>query len=322
MLNRRTLIAGLPLAVFAAPSIVRAAERVTFWGPPATPSVILAQAIGSGLLKPIVPEAAFKVWKTPDEMRAGISSGSMAATVVPTYVAANLYNRGLGLRLVNVLTDGLLFVVAPAGTVSGVAGLKGKRIAVPFRNDMPDYIFRRLLAAADVKTSDLTIEYSGTPLEAVQMLMMGRVDAALLSEPASSAVIAKASMFWKNLERAADCQKAWQSVAGTTTIAQAGLAITERFATEIGASGVTALHAALEQALQAVIKNPAAAASASASALDLPAAMVEKSIPFSRLVVRTASAARADLTSLFDLLAKDDPRIIGGKQPNDGFYAL
>ena len=71
-----------------------------------------------------------------------------------------------------------------------------------------------------------------------------------------------------------------------------------------------------------MIKNPAAAASASASALDLPAAMVEKSIPFSRLVVRTASAARADLTSLFDLLAKDDPRIIGGKQPNDGFYAL
>ncbi|MEH2622356.1 NitT/TauT family transport system substrate-binding protein [Bradyrhizobium sp. AZCC 1719] len=322
MLNRRTFIAGLPLAALAAPSIARAAEPVIFWGPPATPSVILAQAIDSGLLKPIVPEATFKVWKTPDEMRAGISSGSMAATVVPTYVAANLHNRGIGLRLVNVLTDGLLFVVAPAGTVNGIAGLKGKRIAVPFRNDMPDYIFRRLLAAADMKASDLTIEYSGTPLEAVQMLMMGRVDAALLSEPASSAVIAKASTFWKNLERAVDCQKAWPSVAGTTTIAQAGLAITDRFAAEIGASGVTALHAALEQALQAVIKNPAAAASASAAALDLPAAMVEKSIPFSRLVVRTASAARADLTSLFDLLAKDDPRIIGGKQPDDRFYAL
>lgn len=322
MLNRRTLIAGLPLAVLAAPRIARAAGPVTFWGPPATPSVILAQAIDSGLLKPIVPEAKFKVWKTPDEMRAGISSGSMAATVVPTYVAANLYNRGLGLRLVNVLTDGLLFVVAPAGTVTGIAGLKGKRIAVPFRNDMPDYIFRRLLATADVKPSDLTIEYSGTPLEAVQMLMVGRVDAALLSEPASSAVIAKAATFWKNLERAVDCQQAWQKVAGITRIPQAGLAITDRFAAEIGPSGVATLHAALDQALQAAIKNPAVAAKAAAATLDLPAAMVEKSIPHSRLVVRAASEARADLTSLFDLLAQDDPRIIGGKQPNDAFYAL
>lgn len=322
MINRRTLIAGLPLAVLAAPRIVRAAEPVTFWGPPATPSVILTHAIDSGLLKPIVPHAAFRVWKTPDEMRAGISSGSMAATVVPTYVAANLHNRGFGLRLVNVLTDGLLFVVAPAGTVRGMAGLKGKRVAVPFRNDMPDYIFRRLLASADVKTSELTIEYSGTPLEAVQLLMVGRVDAALLSEPAGSAVIAKAATFWRNLERAVDCQKEWLNVAGTTTIAQAGLAVSDRFATEIGASGVAALHAALEQALQAVLKNPAAAASTAASVLDLPAPMVEKSIPFSRLVVRTASAARADLSSLFELLAKDDPRIIGGKQPDDRFYAL
>ncbi len=322
MMNRRVLIAGLPLAVLAAPRIARAAGTVTFWGPPATPSVVLAQAIDSGLLKSIVPDATFKVWKTPDEMRAGLSSGSMAATVVPTYVAANLHNRGLGLRLVNVLTDGLLCVVAPTGTVSGVAGLKGKRVAVPFRNDMPDFIFRRLLAANDVTPSDLTIEYTGTPIEAVQMLMLGRVDAALLSEPAGTAVIAKAATFWKNLERAVDCQKEWQKVAGTTTIAQAGLAIADRFAAEIGPSGVAALHAALEQTLQQVMKNPAAAAATAAPALDLPAAMVEKSIPFSRLVVRSASAARADLTGLFDILAKDDPRIIGGKQPDDRFFAL
>ena len=36
----------------------------------------------------------------------------------------------------------------------------------------------------------------------------------------------------------------------------------------------------------------------------------------------SASAARAELTGLFDILAKDDPRIVGGKQPDDRFYAL
>ena len=322
MLNRRAFVAGLPLAVVAAPRVLRAAEPVTFWGPPAAPSIIIAQAIADGLLKPIVPEVTFKVWKTPDEMRAGLSSGTMAATVVPTYVAANLYNRGLGLRLLNVLTDGLLFVVASKGTISGLADLKGKRVAVPFRNDMPDYIFRRLLASAGLSTADLTIDYSGTPPEAVQMLMFGRVDAALLSEPASSAVIARASIIWRNLERVIDCQKEWVAVSGRSTIPQAGLAITDKFAAMIGESGVVTLQAALEQALTSVIANPAAAASTAAGALEVPSSMIEKSIPQSRLVVRKASAAREDLTSLFEILAKEDPRIIGGKLPDERFYAL
>jgi NitT/TauT family transport system substrate-binding protein len=320
MLNRRTFVAGLPAAILTRPT--RAAEPLTFWGPPAAPSIILAQAVSSGLLKEIAPDASFKVWKTPDEMRAGISSGKMAAVIVPTYVAANLYNRGLGVRLLNVMTDGLLFVVAPSGTVASIAELRNRRVAVPFRNDMPDYIFRRLLAAAGLTTSDLTIDYSGTPPEAIQLLMAGRVDAALLAEPASSAAIARAFMGGKSLERAIDCQKAWSSVSGRATIPQAGMAVTDKFVAQAGESGVAALQAALEDALRAVIGNPAKAASTSAAALDLPAPMIERSIPFSKLVVRTASAARADLSSLFDVLAKDDPRIIGNKQPDDRFYLL
>jgi NitT/TauT family transport system substrate-binding protein len=45
-------------------------------------------------------------------------------------------------------------------------------------------------------------------------------------------------------------------------------------------------------------------------------------VPFSNLVARPASAARTELVALFDLLARQDPRIIGGRQPDDRFYAL
>lgn len=325
MLNRRAFIASLPIAGLAGRCLAQAApaaEPLTLWGPPAAPSIILAQAVTEGLPKAVASRASFRAWKAPDEMRAGISSNTMAAVVVPTYVAANLYNRGLGLRLVNVLTNGLLSVVAPVGTVSDIASLKGKRLGVPFRNDMPDYICQQLLAAAGLKSGDLTIDYSGTPPEAVQMLLAGRVDAALLSEPATTAVIVRAGLAGKPLERAIDCQKAWASVAGRTVIPQAGLAVSNKLIERIGASGIAALNSALESALQTVAKDPATAARSSASALDLPAPLVERSIPFSNLVVRRASEARADLTSLFEILAKSDPRIIGGKQPDDGFYAL
>lgn len=322
MLDRRTFLAGIPAALLAGSRLGHAAEPLTLWGPPAAPSIILAQAVADGLLKPFAPDATFKVWKTPDEMRAGLSSGTMTAVVVPTYVAANLYNRGLGVRLANVLTKGLLYVVAPTGTVTDITSLKGKRVAVPFRNDMPDFIFRRLVAAAGLQLADITIEYPATPPEALQLLVSGRVDAALLSEPASSGAIMRAKLSMMSLERAIDCQKVWAKVTGAPTIPQAGLAVTDKLATQIGADGVAALQQALETAVDSIAKNPSKAASIAASAFNLPSPIIERSIPFSNLVVQRASAARSDLTTLFEVLAKEDPRIIGGKLPDDRFYTL
>ncbi|MCW5620432.1 MAG: ABC transporter substrate-binding protein [Burkholderiales bacterium] len=323
MVDRRTVITALPLLWLAGTRFAAAAGPLVLWGPPAAPSIILAQAAATAFPAAVAADGAtFRTWKTPDEMRAGISSGSMEAVVVPTYVAANLYNRGLGLRLVNVLTDGLLYVVAPPGTVAGITGLKGKRVAVPFRNDMPDYILRRLLASAGLTPGDLDIDYSGTPPEAVQMLLAGRVQAALLSEPAASGAIARAHAAGKPLAREVNCQQAWGSVAGRTTIPQAGLAVSEKLAARIGVPGLEALQACLVAALQVVRRDPGAAAAAAAPAFGLPAAVLEQSLATSNLVVRTASAARDDLAMLFDVLAKDDPRIIGGRQPDTRFYAL
>jgi len=322
MTNRRSLIAAA-LALPFAPRLARAAaDGTTLFGPPAAPSIVIAHAVASGLLADTLPGASFRVWKTPDEMRAGLSSGTMGAVIVPTYVAANLHSRGLGVRLANVMTDGLLYIVARPGTVGGIADLKGRRIAVPFRNDMPDFLLRRLLAAAGLTTAGVAIDYAATPPEAVQLLMAGRVDAALLSEPAVSSALARASAEGKALERAIDFQKAWSAHMGRATIPQAGLAVTDRWIDKAGMPRVAALQRALETALQAVLKDPAAAAAAAAPALAMPAPVIERSIPHSRLVVRPASAARDDLYALFDLLAQDDPRIIGGKRPDASFLAL
>lgn len=321
MLNRRAVLAGLPLAAFAAPSLARGADPLTLWGPPASPALVIAHAVTGGFLKDVAPGVTFRTWKSPDEMRAGLSSGRMEAVVVPSYVAANLYNRSLGTRLANILTDGLLYVVAAPGVVAGPTGLKGRRVGVPLRNDMPDFIFRRVLASAGLTPADLTIEYTASAPEAAQLLLAGRLDAALLSEPAGTAVIAIGGMAGKPLERAIDCQKIWSAISGRTAIPQAGLAVTGRLIERLGAGGVETLQASLEAALQALLKDPEAAARAASTALELPAPMIERSIPFSHLVVRRASAAKEDLVAFFDILARDDAHIIGGKLPDDGFYA-
>ena len=64
------------------------------YGPPAGPSITLAHAVASGALNGIAGSVTFAPWKDPDELRAGLASGTMGDTrQMPPYLAD--YYRGL-----------------------------------------------------------------------------------------------------------------------------------------------------------------------------------------------------------------------------------
>ncbi len=322
MLNRRSFIAGLPLAL-AAPRLVRAAGPLTLWGPPAAPSIVLAQALANGALKEIDASAVFRTWRTPDEMRAGLSSGAMQAVIVPSNVAANLHNRGLNIHLLNIMTRGLLYIVA-SDRFGRIEDFAGKKIAVPFRNDMPDLLLRRLLVKAGLKAGkDIQFDYAGTPPEAVQMLLAGRVEGALLAEPAVTAAILRGKVSLSGLTRAIDFQKEWaRVVGGNDFIPQAGLAVTRPFIDALGPARLAGFQAALQSTVDFVVNHPYRASLASATELGLMSPVVAEAIPHSNLAALPASSIRVELEAFFSILAEDDPRIIGGKLPGDAFYAL
>src|SRR5690606_12934312 len=124
-LSRRSVLvgsAGLALSL-AAPAIVRAEPiaRLALYGPPASPTITLAHAVASGALADLARDVSLTVWRNPDELRAGLTSGQIDLSIVPVQVATNLYNRGMGLRLVNVMTDGLIYVIAEEGSIGALS---------------------------------------------------------------------------------------------------------------------------------------------------------------------------------------------------------
>lgn len=326
MLTRRSFLASasaVSAGVLFAPAILRAQEPLVLWGPTATPSILLAHAAASGDLDQIAPGATFSAWRTPDELRAGISSGSILASLVPSYVAANFYNRGLGLRLANIQTFGLLTVVSTDPDLTDIAGLAGKTVGLAFRNDMPDYVLRALLENAGLSPeTDLTLEYTATPAEAVQLLLSGRVETILITEPATTAALARGPEAGKDLRRAIDITQAWTAISGKAIIPQAGLAITNGLVERIGAEGVEVLQVAVENALEAVLADPDSAAQLVAETFGTPAPIIARAIPNSNLAAARASTIKQEIADFYDVLAAANPDIIGGKQPDDGFYAL
>lgn len=321
-LDRRQMLLGVGAGatLLATPSLLRAAApRLALYGPPAGPTITLAHALASGALADLAGEVTLTVWRSPDELRAGLTSGAIDLSVVPVQAAANLYNRGMGLRLVNVMTNGLLYIMAPEGTVAGLAGLAGKRLAVPFVNDTPDFILRALIAQHAI-TPELVL--TGTPLEAAQMLLAGRIDAALLSEPVATMVGLRARQAGQSMVRAVDIQAEWGAITGLGPVApQAGLAVTRGFAQAHG-DLIAPLQAVLVAATAAVLADPGAAASAASGPMDQPAPVLAASIPHCNLTATPATEARPAIEAMLGLMASADPAIIGGSLPDAEFYAL
>jgi NitT/TauT family transport system substrate-binding protein len=310
------LAAALPRSASAAPL-----AELVITGPPAGPSITMAQAIAKGALSFLAKKVSFKVWRNPDELRAGLTSGTMPLAIMPTAAAANLHNRGLGIRLVNVMTDGLLFVIAADPALTSMSALRGKRLAVPFRNDTPEFVAKRMIQHAGLEIGrDMQFDTTGTPIEAIQLVLAGRMDAALVPEPAATAAILRGPAQGKTIHRVMDVQSEWARIAGgSPALPQAGLAVTESFLAA-NASAIDQVHAELVRVVADVKAAPAAAAGYSAPAFELPLPVIERSIPHSKLVATRAQQARPELERMFQLIAENDMAVIGGRLPPVGFY--
>lgn len=324
-LDRRGALAllGAGAATVLVPRISKADRIATLalYGPSAGPSVTLCHAVASGGFATIADHATFTAWRNPDELRAGLTSGSMRLSIVPIQAVANLYNRGFPIRLANVMTDGLLYIIAEDRGIRAIPDLSGHSIAAYFRGDTPDIILGRLLAHHGLDPDkDLKIVYTGGSTEAMQLLLSGRVDAALGGEPSVSAAILRAREAGKTMRRVIDIQSAWGEMTDAPPVLpQAGLALTLNFLDENGDS-LPDLLTALEVATSEVLSAPGVAAEQAAKALALPAPLLKASIPHCHLVARPAHEARADIERMLRAMAGPKMARIGGRLPEAGFY--
>jgi NitT/TauT family transport system substrate-binding protein len=328
-ITRRSILKGgaslagtLALPAFV-PSAAHAAalDQLEIWGPPAGPSITILHAIATGGLDGGVRKPSLRIWRQVDEVRAGLTSKSFDVGIVPVPVSANLYNRGLGVRLVNVMTNGILYIMAADPALTSLDALRGRKLAVLFPNELPSLILERLFRHAGVDSAkDLELIPTATPLEAMQLLVLGRVDAALIPEPAASAAIVKGSLAGKTIHRVIDLQVEWGKMTGADRIVpQAGLIVTDSFR-EANAPAIEAIQQGLVRAAADVNAHPARAASNSAGPLQMPWPVIEKSIPYCNLVATPARDARTHVEAVLQAMADVNPGYIGGRLPDTAFY--
>lgn len=326
-ISRRKLLGFSAAAAIGAsiPSLVFANKKplsnLTLWGPPVGPSLALAHLTNNGNTRKLVDGLNFKAWRTPDQLRAGIVSGDMQISGIPSYVGANLYNKGMPVQMLNIMTGGLLYMMSSNDSVKSLEDIAGKTVTMPFKNDMPDLVFQYITAKTGMKPGvDFQLTYAATPMEVVQMMMIGKADIAILPEPAATATILKGKMGAVNVRRVLSIQDEWgKATGGPARIPQAGLLVNKALVDD-HIDVLKTLQADCVRSTQWVLNNPANAGILGEDYLGVKAPVVELSIPYVNLETTLAVDAKKEMEDFFTKLAELSPKIIGGKLPDADFY--
>lgn len=324
-LARMLLAACMVLAALPATQ-AQPLPRLVLGGPLAAVSFPLIHMAESGALADIAQSVEFQPWRDPDQLRVLALEGKADILAVPTNVAANLYNRGAKLQLLNVSTWGILWLVSREADLKTLADLKGKEIAMPFRADMPDLLFGLISEAQGLDPrKDFQLRYVASPMDAMQLLLARRVDHALLAEPMVSMALNRtksfpASVIAPELHRSIDLQVEWGRVLQRSPrIPQAGIAA-------IGALRerpdlVARIQAAYRDSLAWCQANPTECGRMVAAHLEmLDANAIADTVASSPLEAVPAAEAREELEFFYDALMRRNPAAIGGRMPDDAFY--
>lgn len=320
----------IALWLFSMPALTaEKLDKLVFSGPFASVSNPLIHMVETGALNDIAKQVEFKPWKGPDQLKLmALGKGGIHADFVamPSNVAANLYNKGVELKLMNISVWGVLWMVSRDNNLKTLADFKGKEIAMPFRADMPDILFEQLVKAEGLDPKkDFKLRYTPHPLDAMQLLILRQVDHALLADPAISMALRKTQSFpisviAPDLYRSADIQKEWGRVFKREA--------------KVPQAGMTALSSVLDKpevlqrfqqeykkSAQWCIDNPKAAGEMIAKHIDMltPEAIAD-SIEWTQTDVQEGQAAKAELEYFYQQLMNNTPALVGGKLPDDGFY--
>lgn len=300
-------------------------KKILVAGPFASVSHPVLHMIENHSLDDVALEVEFKLIKNMDELRALILQNKVDFAMLPTNTMAVLKNKGIDLKLVNVSVWGIMNIISRNKNLKTLQDFKGKKLAVPFKADMPDIVLQQLLKKQGINPKkDIDLVYINNPVDAMQMLIMRRIDNALLIEPATSMALRKTKSFpvsvvAPQLYRSVDMQKEWAKtfhtkaeipIAGVSVLGKVkNKKIIDRFLQEY------------EKSIKWYKAHPKEAGKIVTKTINtLTPEAVADSISHVNLKSVNAKDSKEQVEFFFNILKAENPKIIGGKLPENSFY--
>ncbi len=231
--------------------------------------------------------------------------------LIPTNLAAKLSLKVNDIRLLSVLSTGLLSVVG-IEEMGKISGLEGKKLYIGAQGSSPDVITRYILSRH--KTQPNIIYRSSE--EIFKLAVSKKLEFAVLPEPLATMALLKNS----SLKRLFVLKEEWRKINGVDSIPQVGLFASQSFI-EKEKPQIEKLLRSLERAVAWTNENPYNAAKIGIEKMNLnfePDAL-SISIPYMNLVYIDSKNSKEDLIKYFEALIEMEENVLN-ELPREEFY--
>lgn len=257
-----------------------------------------------------------EILPTPTEAVARLTSGDVDIVAMPVNLASSLYQKGVDVKLAAVTGEGMMYVLSTDAS-GNINSFKNKEIHIPGAGSTPEFVTRYVFENSGYTVGeDIEFNFSLTSAaQLAQMLIAGKVSAAVLPEPFATMAVMKNP----ELKRTVDLQSLWSRISGEANYPMTAMLVRGAFLKE-HPQAVNILKLAAEDSILWVNSNPKEASVLIEKHGILTAALAEPAIPNCNLIYREAQDAKASIEAYLSVLKDYAPASIGGDLPDEAFY--
>lgn len=243
--------------------------------------------------------------------------GELDIALLPANVAAVLCQKMKGeLKVLNINTGSVLYLLSGDDSVTNIKDLKGKTIYLTGKGTTPDYVFSHLLEQSELGTGDVTLEYKSEPAEVAALLAAQQGTYGLLPQPFATA----ACIQNPDLSVRLDLGEAWENAGENHALVTGVTVVRKEFLTE------------QKEAVEIFLKEQKASAGYANENISDAAKLVvkygilnkepvaERAIPKCGITCITGAEMKEALSSYLEVLYRFNPEAVGGRLPGDEFY--
>lgn len=254
-----------------------------------------------------------------DELTAKFVKGELDIVLVPANVASILYNKTEGkVRVLDINTLGVLYMVSGAEIITAMTDLKGKTIYLTGKGTTPDYVLQYLLEENGISENEVTIEYKSEATEVVAMLSENPEAVGLLPQPFVTVACAQN----EKLSVVLNMTEEWQKVQGgaggklVTGVTVAGQQFVEEYPELV--EKFLKEHKASTEFTET---NPDETAEYVVElGIIAKEAIAKQAIPKCNIVCITGNEMKENLSGYLKVLFEKSPESVGGTLPLEDFY--